>query len=142
MLNVQTAMLVHLGKENDGTGIMVGRPKLDDTKAACNMIKRMRKQNKENLKKSVTVPLHIGEIRIGCILVIAYNPSTGYVGKAHALKCKRAVVYPTVHQKLRCVNRHTLELLEKERECTRKRQKKEKEEKEKKKEKKNIIVSN
>lgn len=118
------------------TDIMAGRPKIDDTKAACNMIKRMRKQNRKNLKKSVTVPLHIGEIRIGCMLVITYNPSTKCVSEAHAIKCKRAVIYPTVHQKLRCVNRHTLELLEKEREYTKKRQKKEKEDK------KNIIANN
>jgi hypothetical protein len=58
---------------------------------------------------------------------------------AHALKCKRAVIYPTVHQKLRCDNSHTLELLEKERECTRKRRKKEKEDKKKMEDKKNII---
>lgn len=127
MPNVQTVILVRLERKNDGTDIMVGRPKIDDTKAACNMIKRIRKQNKKNLKKSITVPLRIGEIRIGCMLVIAYNPSTDYVGKAHALKCKRAVVYPTVNQKLRCTDNHALELLEKERECTRKRQKKEKE---------------
>ncbi len=114
---------------SEETNFMVGRPKIDDTKAACNMIKRMRKQNKKNLKKSITIPLHIGEIRIGCMLVIAYNPSTDYVGKAHALKCKRAVIYPTINQKLRCTNSHALELLEKEREFTRKRQKKEKEEK-------------
>lgn len=136
MSNAQKVILALLGRESEETHIMVGRPKIDDTKAACNMIKRMRKQNKKNLKKSITIPLDMGDIKIGCMLVIAYNPSTDYVGKAHALKCKRAVVYPTVHQKLRCTNSHALELLEKERECTRKRRKKEKEDK------KNIIVSN
>lgn len=105
---------------------MAGRPKLDDTKAACNMIKRMRKQNRRQVKKSITIPLHIDDIKIGCNLIITYNPSTDCVSEAHSLKCKRAVVYPTVHQKLRCANQHALDLLEKERELTRKRRKRNK----------------
>lgn len=103
---------------------MVGRPKIDDTKAACNMIKRMRKQNRKQVKKSITIPLHIDDMKIGCNLIITYNPSTKCVSDAHSLKCKKAVIYPTVHQKLRCVDQHTLDILEKERESTRRYRKK------------------
>lgn len=100
---------------------MAGRQRLNDTKAACNMIKRMRIQNRKKVKKSITVPLNIDDdIKIGCNLIIVYNPSTKHVNEAHSLKCKRAVVYPTIHQKLRCIGQHALDMLENVRRLKRK----------------------
>lgn len=103
---------------------MAGRPRLDDIKAACNLIKRIRKQNRTRIKKSITIHIYLDNTKIGCNLIINYNPSTKYVSSAHSLKCGKAAIYPTVHQKLKCVDQHTLDLLERQRELKRKRRNK------------------
>ncbi len=100
---------------------MVGRHKLDDTIAACNMIMRLRKESRKRIKKILCISFKIDGINVGCNLIISYNPSTEAVNFTHSLKCKTITVYPTIHQKLNCHEDHALEILKKQRELIVKR---------------------
>ena len=97
--------------------------KLEDTKAVCNIIKRMRAQSRTLKRKYIGVPINIDdEIKTINRTDVSYNPSTGTVViSTSGLKCKGIYAYPTKFQKLKCTNQHALDMLEKIREYDRKR---------------------
>ncbi len=100
--------------------------KLEDTKAACNIIRRMRIQSRALKRKCISTPIIIDDnIRIINRTDLDYNPSTGHIGiSTLGLKCKGIYAYPTKNQKLKCTNQHALDMLEKIRDADRKRRSK------------------
>jgi len=103
----------------------MGRKRIEDKVAACNIIKYQRQYSKIKPKKTITIPIIIDcDTKVGCILTMAYNPRTENISKSHSLKCKKAVIYPTVSQKLKCVDQHALDMLEKRRKINREYRKK------------------
>lgn len=92
--------------------------KLEDTKAACNIIKRMRAQARNLKRKCISISIIIdNEIKAINRTDLDYNPSTGHIGiSTLGLKCKGIYAYPTKNQKLKCTNQHALDMLEKIRE--------------------------
>ncbi len=100
----------------------MGKPRMEDTKAACNRIKSNRRYSRKALKgKSLCIPIKIDDTKLICKTTLLHNIFTGTdtIG-SHAIKCKSANIYPTTHQKLKCTNKHAIDALNKYRKFHRK----------------------
>ena len=92
--------------------------KLPDEIAACRLIKRMRKYNKTRKFKTISIPLNTNDAKLSSRLSLEYNPSTEHENiSSHGLVYKRICIYPTTKQKLKCINKHAIDYLEKQREA-------------------------
>ncbi len=95
--------------------------KISDTQAACNLIKRIRRQKRHvQIHKQISIPLLEEEgCKIYGTLKIEVRKSTKHENFISSLliyyKNKITQVYPTTHNRLRCTNIHALDLLKKER---------------------------
>lgn len=91
----------------------------DDFKIACNIIKRSRKYSRNIVKKSISVSFEINEINLRSRVVVNYNPFTETISlSSNGIGNRYITIYPTKHQKLNCTNRHTLDMLKKQRDKT------------------------
>ncbi len=98
----------------------MARPRIDDIKAACNIIKLGRKNARRRKHKTLTVPLTIDDINLGLRIDINYNPSTECSSiSPYGINYKGITIYPTTHEKLKCTNQHALDTLEKARKSAR-----------------------
>jgi len=95
----------------------MGRNRLPDEIAACNLIRQQRKSERESRKsKCITIRINKeNDIFITTKLFSTYNINTNVISYTHALHIKNAFIYPTTHQKLRCIDHHAIELLNKKR---------------------------
>lgn len=93
----------------------------DDSKIACNIIKSIRKYSRNIVKKTISIPFEIDGINLRSRVVVNYNPLTGTISlSGNGIGNRRVTVYPTKNQKLNCTNRHALDMLEKQRDKTKK----------------------
>lgn len=93
------------------------RKKLEDSVAAYNMIKCSREYARKLRIKALFVPVEIDGVTLRARTNLYYNPSTGKCGiGAHGINFKNVGIYPTTHQKLKCINKHGIDMLKKQRE--------------------------
>ncbi len=102
--------------------------KLEDTKAACNLIKQMRDYNKTLIKKEICIPFQIDGIKLRNKVTLVCNPATDMASvSCKGIGYKSISIYPTTHQKLKCINPHGLDKLKNKREFNREYMKKRRE---------------
>ena len=91
--------------------------KLDDNKAACNIIKSHREYNKNKTTKNISIPLFKEDkTYVRSRLHLSFNNKTGFISiGGHSLSWKTLDVYPTTNQKLKCTNKHALDVLDQNR---------------------------
>ena len=93
----------------------MGRYKLDDKVATCNYILSHRKSNKELRSKGMIIKISKD---LYAKTTITYRPSTDVFTLTHCLvyNITGAQFYPSTNQKRKCTNKHSLNLLYKDRE--------------------------
>ncbi len=102
--------------------------KLEDTKAACNLIKQMRDYDKTLIKKEICTSLRINDIKLRNKVTLVYNPATGVTSvSCKGIGYKSVSIYPTTHQKLKCINLHGLDKLKNKRKLNKEYMKKRRE---------------
>jgi hypothetical protein len=107
-------------KNKGRTRCMTERLK-DDSKIACNLIKRSRRYSRNIVKKSISTPFKIDGINLRNKIIINHNPFTGAISlSCNGIGNRYVTVYPTRHQKLNCTNEHALDMLKKQRDKTKK----------------------
>ena len=111
---------------NNNEKIKRGRPRIDDIKRACNIIKQYRKNARKRIGKTIRVPLE--DKSLNNILCLKYNPDTKNISFAcSGIGYKKIAVYPKTNKKLKCTNKEALDMLEKQRKlvntCNKKRKK-------------------
>lgn len=93
------------------------RTKLNDSVAACNMIRSTRIYARKMKKKSVLVPLEIDDMRLKLRTYVIYNPFTKvYSITGHGIGYKKVDIYPSTNQKLKCTSQHAIDRLNANRE--------------------------
>ena len=99
---------------------MTGRPRIDNAKAACNIIKAIRKYHKLNIiHKSISTSFKIDDISIANRTAVNYNILTGNISvSSYGISYKKICICPTVNQKLKCTNQHAIDVLNKNRKRT------------------------
>jgi hypothetical protein len=77
----------------------------DDSKIACNIIKRIRRYSRNIVKKSISTSFKIDRINLRNRIIINHNPFTGTISlSCNGIGNRYVDVYPTRHQKLNCIN--------------------------------------
>lgn len=88
---------------------------MDDITAACKLIERMRKRDKKNKSKTVTIKLFKeNEHVVSTCLTCKYMP-TDTVSYGHYLSYFSYTISPTINNKLKCINEAGLLQLKKKR---------------------------
>jgi len=92
---------------------------LPDTIAACNMIKRGRKDHRLHTRqKIICIKIDDG---MSTRLHISCRITTGSISFSHSIRYKNYEVFPTKNKTLNCTNEHALTQLQKARYEARKR---------------------
>ena len=87
--------------------------KLPDEEAACNIIMNNRRNSRLNhVTKTITIKLfEMNDYMLSTRLNMVYNINTNNIAFAHCLSYKNNRIYPTTNLKLRCTNKHALDML-------------------------------
>lgn len=96
----------------------------NDVQKACVMIKTIRLANRgRQYRKGVSVPLLdfiVGKYPIRSILSVCITKSTKNLNLIHSLAWKSQKFHPETHDKLRCINKRALDVMEQRRDsCAR-----------------------